>query len=81
MLLWAAIFLTPALAAERGSDAAVREIIQTGLDKALEEQVQHLFATLLRDDTGQPQRAAAGIRKAVARYRHAIKAIETQPLQ
>jgi hypothetical protein len=64
----------------RGSDAAVRAIIQRSLDEALQAQVQHLFAIWMRDDRGQPQRASAGIRRAVAAYRHAIKAIETERL-
>lgn len=66
--------------AERGTDAAVREIIQSALDDALKEQITHIFAIWLRDPKGQPQRAAAGVRKAVAAYRHAVTAIETEKL-
>jgi hypothetical protein len=64
----------------RGSDPAVRIIIQSALDAALYDQVKHLFAIWMRDDVGQPQRASTGIRRAVTAYRHAIKAIETEKL-
>jgi hypothetical protein len=34
----------------------------------------------MRDDRGQPQRASAGIRRAIAAYRHAIRAIGSEKL-
>jgi hypothetical protein len=64
----------------RGSDAAVRVIIQSALDAALEDHVKHLFATWMRDGAQPQHRAAAGIRRAVAAYRHAIRAIDTEHL-
>jgi hypothetical protein len=66
--------------APRGSDEHVRGIIQHALDDAFENQVEILFAGWMRDPTGQPGRAAAGVRKAVAAYRHAIVAIDTNGL-
>ena len=50
------------------------------LDDAFENQVEHLFSNWMKDSTHQPARAAAGVRKAVAAYRHAITAIDTQHL-
>jgi hypothetical protein len=64
----------------RGSDTAVRAVIQSALDHALHDQVKHLFSIWMKDDKGQPQRAAAGIKRAVAAYRHAIRAIESEKL-
>lgn len=65
---------------ERGSDAHIRELMQQALDDALHDQVKQLFAVWIRDDRGQPERAASGIRRAVSAYRHAVKAIENEKL-
>jgi hypothetical protein len=82
VILVVALSAAPVSAQEppRGSDPAVRAMIQTALDDALRNQVEHLFAIWMKDDKGQPQRASAGIRRAVAAYRHAIRAIETERL-
>lgn len=66
----------------RGSDAEVRQMIQEALDRALQDQVAALFMVWMKsgNEPGQPQRAAKGIRKAVAAYRHAIRAIDTEHL-
>ena len=65
---------------ERGSDEQVRRVIQQGLDEAFEAQVQHLFSNWMKDESGQPARAANGIRKAVRAYRRAIVGVETENL-
>jgi hypothetical protein len=82
LILVAALSAAPVSAQEapRGSDTAVRAIIQAALDSALRNQVEHLFEIWMKDDRGQPQRASTGIRRAVAAYRHAIRAIETERL-
>lgn len=74
------LLATPAVSQERGSDVQVRKVIQTALDEAFQDQVKHLFSTWMKDSTGQPQRAAAGVRRAVSAYRHAIQAIDSQKL-
>lgn len=75
------LFATAAMAQQRGSDEQVRGIIFDALDHSLHDQVQHLFSNWMKDPgQGPPTRAAAGIRKAVAAYRHAIHAIETEKL-
>jgi hypothetical protein len=82
-LSWLILVLAAPVSAQeapRGSDAAVRTIIQAALDSALRNQVEHLFEIWMRDDRDQPQRASTGIRRAVAAYRRAIRAIETEKL-
>lgn len=75
------LLLTPALAQpDRGSDDRMRVMIAEALDKAFQEQVRHLFEVWMKDPKGQPERAAMGIRRAVASYRRAIEAIETEKL-
>lgn len=64
----------------RGSDAEVRRIIQDALDQALSDQIKSLFGVWMKSSEGQPQRAARGIRKAVAAYRHAIRSVDTEHL-
>lgn len=64
----------------RGSDEQVRRVIQRGLDEAFQNQVEHLFSNWMKDETGQPGRAAAGVRKAVRAYRHAMVAIDNEKL-
>lgn len=53
-----------------------REIMLHALDNALEEHVKGLFLTWMRDATGQPGRAATGVRKALTAYDHAKRVAE-----
>lgn len=66
----------------RGSDAEVKKMIQEALDRALQDQVASLFSVWMKsgEAKGQPERAARGIRKAVAAYRHAIRSVDTEHL-
>jgi hypothetical protein len=74
--------MVPAVAqtTDRGSDEQVRRVIQGSLDQAFQAQVSLLFSSWMKDEHGQPARAAAGVRKAVRAYRHAIVAIDTENL-
>lgn len=69
---------------ERGSDAHLREVIHAALDDALHDQVKLLFSVWIKQggdpNSQEVKRSATGIRRAVAAYRHAIRAIETEKL-
>jgi hypothetical protein len=54
----------------------VRNIMFKSLDEALQQQIEHLFITWLKDLNGQPQRAAAGIKQAFYAYRIAYEAAQ-----
>ena len=45
------------------------------LDNALRDQIGRLFSTWMKDDTGQPERAATGVKQSAVAYVHARKAI------
>ena len=49
----------------------VRKTTQSALTEALHNQVEHLFSIWMKDETGQPQRAATGVRQAAKGYLHA----------
>ena len=46
----------------------VRQILLDGLDDALKTQIETVYAVWMRDNAGQPQRAAVGVRKAIVAY-------------
>ena len=46
----------------------VREVLVQALDNALEAHVQTMFSVWMKDETGQPERAARGTRQAVSAY-------------
>jgi hypothetical protein len=52
----------------------VRDILLTGLDEALKDQVKNLMAVWLRDERGQPGRASVGLHNAAIAYDHAREA-------
>jgi len=77
---WAAVFdtgesepLPPALSPY---DKHIIEMDREALDEAYRGQVMHLFATWMRDATGQPGRAIVGVANARLAYIEAMKAIE-----
>jgi len=49
---------------------------RAALDEAYREQIHHLFAVWMKDDTGQPGRAVVGARKARKAYEDAWDGIE-----
>jgi hypothetical protein len=55
--------------------AYVRQLTSHALDDAFLEYVKQQFLTWMRDPTSQPQRAQAGINKALTAYRWAIDAV------
>jgi hypothetical protein len=58
----------------------VRDIMLTGLDEALTDQVKNLMSVWLRDERGQPGRAAVGLHNAARAFDHARKAaLEWKP--
>jgi len=46
----------------------IRDLMLDGLDAALKQQTQQLFAVLMKDRTGQPSRAIAGMQPAITAY-------------
>ncbi len=61
-------------------DEDIRALMRNALDHALMAHIGKLYASWLADAKGQPARAANGVRKAVAAYRHAVVAIENEKL-
>ena len=53
----------------------VNKIAFEALDNALRDQIQRLFSTWMSDNSGQPARAAVGVRNAAFAYVHARTAI------
>lgn len=56
-------------------DVQMRQLLVESLEAGLRAQVKHYFEVWMKDPTGQPERAANGIRRSVAAYRHAVEAI------
>jgi hypothetical protein len=58
----------------------IRDIVLTGIDNGLKEQIQHLFETWMKDISDQPRRAMVGTNNAVnAHVRARKQAIEWNP--
>jgi hypothetical protein len=51
----------------------VRDIVLTGIDNGLKEQIQHLFETWMKDISDQPRRAMVGTNNAVNAHVRARK--------
>lgn len=60
---------------EPGINERINEIAFKALDSSLERQVETLFITWMKDDTGQPERAGTGVKRAAVAYVHARTAI------
>jgi hypothetical protein len=59
-------------------DDQLIELDRQALDRAYVEQIQRLFGSWMSDDTGQPQRAVVGARRARRAYIAAMTEIETR---
>jgi len=60
----------------------VRAIMIEALDDALHAQIKTLFGVWMKDEHGQPNRAAVGTRQAVYAYQQARKsAVNWKPLE
>lgn len=53
-----------------------KDLIQGGLDNALQDHAQHLFSVWIRDNVDVSSRAANGIRSGARAYFHARQQIE-----
>lgn len=51
-------------------------VLHQALDEALRLYVVNQFSVWMKDPTGQPERAAEGVRKAVKSWRDAVNAID-----
>lgn len=60
---------------EAGINDKINELAFQALDDALRKQVENLFTTWMKDDSGQPERAATGVRRSALAYVHAREAI------
>lgn len=60
---------------EPGINDAINKIAFQALDDALRKQIENLFTTWMKDDSGQPERAATGVRRSALAYVHARQAI------
>jgi hypothetical protein len=59
----------------------VRGVLTAGLDDALHDHVKQMFSVWMKDETGQPERAARGVRQAVSAYIRARDKLATwQPV-
>lgn len=61
----------PELCMDDTTRERVRTIMLQALDDALKDKIKDLYNVWLRDDTGQPQRAARGAEAAIRAYFHA----------
>lgn len=72
LILLTVVSLRCAVAAPLCMDAEVREeiraIMMDGLKTSLRRHTVHVFNTWMRDPTGQPQRARAGMRHGIEAY-------------
>lgn len=67
---------------EHGSEDQVRKMVNEAIGRAFQNHVELLFANMIKDgDVEAHQRAARGLRKAIAAYRDAIAAVGTQSLK
>jgi hypothetical protein len=58
----------------------IRDIVLTGIDKGLEDQIKHLFEIWMKDINEQPKRAMVGTNNAVnAHVRARKQAVEWDP--
>jgi hypothetical protein len=57
-------------------DRQIVDMDRYALQLAYQQQVTHLFEVWMKDDTGQPERAQVGFRKARRAFIHAMKQIE-----
>jgi short subunit dehydrogenase-like uncharacterized protein len=55
----------------------VKQILSDGLDEALKEQLKHVFEVWMKDERGQPDRAAFGVRQAIRAYLRSREGLET----
>jgi hypothetical protein len=55
----------------------VKQILSEGLDEALKEQLKHVFEVWMKDERGQPDRAAFGVRQAIRAYLKSRVGLET----
>lgn len=55
----------------------IRAIMFEALDEALKNQIVRMVEVWLKDSTGQPERAATGVRNGVNAYIHARKIVLT----
>lgn len=60
---------------EPGINNQINEIAFKALDDALRQQIQNLFTVWMKDDAGQPARAAVGVKQSALAYIHARQAI------
>jgi len=49
----------------------IRRLLLTAVDDALHDQMKFLFTGWIKDPTGQPQRASAGLQSAIVAYQRA----------
>jgi hypothetical protein len=49
----------------------IRDIVLTGIDKGLEEQIRHLFEIWMKDSSDQPKRAMVGTSNAYSAHARA----------
>jgi hypothetical protein len=56
--------------ADEDTKGKIREILLHGLDIALQERITELFEVWMRDSSGQPARARAGIERGIDAYVH-----------
>lgn len=78
VMLWA-INQTGAQPAEEQPteyDGKMIDLERDAIDKAFHGQVLRLFETWMKDETGQPKRALAGMRQARSAYIRSMRAID-----
>jgi len=61
----------PELCMDDETRERVRKLMLDALDEAFKEKIKDLYEVWLRDETGQPQRAAKGAENALRAYFHA----------
>lgn len=54
----------------------VRGLMSSALDEALRTHIEDLFKVMLKDDTGQPERARHGVQRGLKAYLRAQKGVE-----
>jgi len=70
----------PELCMDEPTRERIRVIMVDALDEALHDHIKTMFEVWMKDERGQPQRAAVGVRQAVRAHQQARKsALEWMP--
>jgi hypothetical protein len=76
LMLGLALTAAPAASAPTCFDVHTQQVLRAALDRALQEHITKLFAVLMTEQPGHPNRAINGARRAINSHRNALKSLE-----